>query len=164
MCANIHNNIVENTYGNFSIKKINFYINIILISMFLELKEIAHCFQWKKKRKKKRYSKERREKRLSLRPGSLRWRFSRFSLCIDSSSLRTIVFSFTNPSFRVFLTKTETFNETNVKFRNESMFHAALSFNGDWHNRPIQIDYPSLKELATSFPSFQSTVVTNSYC
>lgn len=119
MCANIYNNMVENTYGNFSIKKINFYINIILISMFLELKEIAHCFQWKKKKEKKkgiRRERRRREKRLSLRPGSLRWRFSRFSLCIDSSRLRTIVFSFTNPSFRVFLTKTETFNETNVKF------------------------------------------------
>lgn len=120
--------------------------------MFLELKEIAHCLQWKKKVIEEKDEGERRDFHFAQgRCADV----SHASLCALIPSNDSFLFH-TNPSFRVFLTKTEMFNERSVKFRNELMFHATLCCNGDWHNRPIQIDYSSLKELASSFPSFPS--------
>lgn len=96
--------------------------------MFLELKEIAHCLQWKKKVIEEKDEGERRDFHFAQgRCADV----SHASLCALIPSNDSFLFH-TNPSFRVFLTKTEMFTK------------GALSFETNWcfmpHYAAMEID------------------------
>lgn len=85
----------------FSMESLNFVVVLKAINFHIPQKSCI-VFSEKKAIEERR----RRGKWLSLRPESLRWRFSRFPLYIDLSILRTMVFSFAASLFRIFFAET----------------------------------------------------------